>query len=113
MRFIKRNSAKLRNCAFGILVLASLFTSTTARAFLDDVHMQCYMDPWLQFLDCHQNLDDYPGDGVATCADINDGVCLNLCHQAGVSGRAILASSPACDDGPPVTFRCWCGLGPE
>jgi hypothetical protein len=80
--------------------LMGVHTGLAAHA-LDDGDFQC-TPGFFQDLECTQTSGD-----PLTCGDITDGTCTSLCDDVGWYGRALRAD---CDDGPPLTFDCVCGL---
>ena len=102
---------KARNWAFVAMLFAAVAAfgasgRVRAATAVDDAQFTCISDPvfWWENLHCSQT-----GGDTATCGDVKDSACSQLCDAADMGITGVLPST-SCNDGPPLTFDCVCGV---
>ena len=103
---------RARNRAFVAMLFAAAVAfgasgRVLAATAVDDGQVICNSDPvfWWDILHCHQT----PGGDTLTCSNVDDSTCSQLCDKADMGSTGVLPST-SCDDGPPLTFDCVCGV---
>lgn len=92
--------------------VAAFGTNTRAigAGVLDDPTISCSNGQLYGTLDCWQSGGDpVTCDEIFPDVDTGDAICTDLCSLAGWGGGGLMPQY-SCDDGPPLSFQCVCGV---